>query len=223
MKKRIVDLTMPIHEGMQTFPSHWHPLVEVTQLGRHGIENRETRKIVLGTHTGTHIDAPRHFFPGGKTVDQIDLSQLNGRTTLLDFSHVPARTGIAVPELEREARDSPLERVLIRFDGGRRLGTMEYYTDQQWLTQEAARWLVARGCRLLGLDVAMPDNPKDGKDSGNDSPNHKILLGNGVILLEYLVNLKSIGAREFDLVVAPLKILGGDGAPARCFAVVVED
>lgn len=222
MNKRFVDLTMPIHEGMQTFPSHWHPFVEVTQLGRHGIENRETRKIVLGTHTGTHIDAPRHFIKGGRTVDQIELGQINGRATLLDFSHVPARTAVNASELEREARDSPLERVLIRFDGCQRLGTMGYYTDQQWLTQDAARWLVDRGCRLLGLDVAMPDNPEDNRSSGNDSPNHKIFLESNVILLEYLVNLKAIDAREFDLIVAPLKIVEGDGAPVRCFA-IVED
>jgi kynurenine formamidase len=68
----------------------------------------------------------------------------------------------------------------------------------------------------------MPDNPKDDRNSGNDSPNHKILLGNDVILLEYLVNLKAIGAREFDLIVAPLKIQDGDGSPVRCFA-IVED
>jgi arylformamidase len=220
--RRIVDLTMPIHEGMQTFPSHWHPTVEITQLGRHGIENRETRKIVLGTHTGTHIDAPRHFVAGGRTVDRIDLAQINGRATLLDMSHVPPRTGIELPELEAAAKNSPLERVLIRFDGCQRLGTMEYYTDQQWLSRDACRWLVSRGCRLLGLDVPMPDNPKDDRNSGNDSPNHKILLGNDVILLEYLVNLKAIGAREFDLIVAPLKIQDGDGSPVRCFA-IVED
>jgi len=220
--RRIVDLTMPIHEGMQTFPSHWHPFVEVTQLGRHGIENRETRKITLGTHTGTHIDAPRHFIPGGSTVDQIDLRQINGRATLLDFSHVPARAGIDAPDLEAAARESPLERLLIRFDGCQRLGTMEYYTEQPWLTTAACHWLVKKGCRLLGLDVAMPDNPKDDKSSGNDSPNHKILLGNGVILLEYLINLKAIGAREFEIIVAPLKLREGDGAPARCFA-IIED
>ena len=218
--KRIIDLTMPIHEGMQTFPSHWHPVVEVTQLGRHGIENRETRKIVLGTHTGTHIDAPRHFIPGGRTVDLIELGQINGRATLLDLSHVSPRTAVSAKDLAAAAGNRSLERVLIRFDGCQRLGTMEYYTDQQWLTQDACHWLVERGCRLLGLDVAMPDNPKNDPRSGEDSPNHKILLGNNVVLVEYLVNLKAIPAQGFELIVAPLKILDGDGAPARCFAIV---
>lgn len=69
MSRNIIDLTFPIHEGMTTFPVHWHPIVEISVLGRHGIENRETRKVLLGTHTGTHMDAPRHFIPDGMTVD----------------------------------------------------------------------------------------------------------------------------------------------------------
>lgn len=218
--KRFVDLTMPLHEGMQTFPTHWHPFVEVTQLGRHGIENRETRKIVLGTHTGTHIDAPRHFIPNGATVDEIPLEQISGPARLLDFTDVPDRSGVDADMIREAAQGRSVERVLIRFDGSRRLGTMDYYTEQPWLTEDAAQWLVDNGCRLIGLDVAMPDNPKNGKNSDNDSPNHKILLGNGTIILEYLVNLDEIQNDEFELIVAPLKVQGGDGAPVRCFAIV---
>lgn len=220
--KRIVDLSLPLHEGMQTFPSHWHPFVEITQLGRHGIEDRETRKLVLGTHTGTHIDAPRHFIPDGATVDQIPLEQINGTAQLLDFSDVPARSGIDSKMVEKALDGRECERVLFRFDGCKRLGSMSYYNDQPWLTEDAASWLVDNGCRLIGLDVAMPDNPENGRSSDNDSPNHKILLGNGTIILEYLTNLAEIGAETFELVVAPLKIREGDGAPARCFAIVEE-
>lgn len=220
--RRIIDLSLPLHEGMQTFPTHWHPFVEITQLGRHGIEDRETRKLVLGTHTGTHIDAPRHFIPDGATIDQIPLEQINGSAQLLDFSDVPARSGVDAEMVEKALDGRSSERVLFRFDGCKRLGDMSYYNDQPWLTEDAARWLVDNGCRLIGLDVAMPDNPENGRNSGNDSPNHKILLGNGTIILEYLTNLAAIGADTFELVVAPLNIQGGDGAPARCFAIVEE-
>ena len=55
---KLIDLSMMIEEGMQTFAAPWHPFCEITQLGRHGIENRETRKLTIGTHCGTHIDAP---------------------------------------------------------------------------------------------------------------------------------------------------------------------
>lgn len=220
--KRYVDLSMMLHEGMQSFPAHWHPYVEMTQMGRHGIENRETRKMVLGTHVGTHIDAPRHFIPGGKTVEHIPLEQLNGPAILLDFSHVPPRSAVDVEELAAAVAGRSAERVVLRFDGDLRLGTTAYYEEQPYLTEAAAQWLVDHGCRVLAMDVAQPDNPKNGRNSGNDSPNHKILLGAEVVLVEYLVNLRAIGADEFDLIVAPLKIRDGDGAPSRCFAIVSE-
>ncbi len=218
--RRIVDLTMPIHEGMQTFPAHWHPFVEVSQMGRHGIENRETRKLVLGTHTGTHMDAPLHFIPGGATVDEIPLEQIVGPATLVDLSHVKPFHAVSQAQLEKAIGNRPVERTVIRFDWNRMLGTMAYYTDQPFLAEEAASWLIERGCRLIALDAAMPDDPKNGRGCDNDSPNHKILLGKGAVIVEYLVNLKEIGAPTFELVVAPIKVRGGDGAPARVFGIV---
>lgn len=211
---------MPLQEGMQTFPTHWHPFVEITQLGRHGIENRETRKLILGTHTGTHIDAPRHFISGGATVDEIPLEQLVGPASVLDLTRFKAGMEVSAKDLASVLGERSAERVLMRFDWDQKLGTMAYYNDQPWLSEEAAQWLVDKGCRLLGMDTAMPDNPKNGRNGPKDSPNHKILLGNNVILLEYMVNLASLKQPVVNLVVAPLKIRQGDGAPVRAFAIV---
>ena len=94
-----------------------------------------------------------------------------------------------------------------------------YYSDHPFISTEAAQWLVDRGCRLLAMDTPMPDNPKHGKGCKTDSPIHKILLGNDVILVEYLTNLRALTRQEVELVVAPLKVKGGDGAPVRCFAI----
>jgi arylformamidase len=220
MTQGIVDLTMHLEEGMQTFPTHWHPFVEITQLGRHGLENRETRKLVLGTHTGTHIDAPRHFIPDGATVDRIPLEQLVGTASVLDLTAFGAGEEVGVDDLARVLGDRPAERVLMRFDWDRKLGTMAYYNDSPFLSEEAAQWLVDRGCRLLGMDTAMPDNPKNGRNGPKDSPNHKILLGNGVVLLEYMVNLSALDKDVVQLVVAPIKVRDGDGAPVRAFAIL---
>ena len=220
MGLRIIDLTMSIEEGMQTFPTYWHPFVEITQLGRHGLENRETRKLVLGTHTGTHIDAPRHFIPGGDTVDQIPLEQLVGEASVLDVSSFGSGMEVGPEDLERIIGKRPVTRVLLQFNWDRHLGTESYYNDSPFLSETAAQWLVDHGCRLLGMDTAMPDNPKNGRGCSNDSPNHKILLGNNVILLEYMVNLAALNQPVVQLIVAPLKILGGDGSPVRAFAIL---
>jgi kynurenine formamidase/acyl carrier protein len=220
MKRRIIDLTMPLEEGMQTFPTHWHPFVEITQLGRHGIENRETRKLVLGTHTGTHIDAPRHFVPGGITVDELSLEQLVGPASVLDLTAFDAGEEVDADDLAKALDGRSAERLLMRFDWDRYLGSMSYYKDSPYLSEKAAQWLVDQGCRLVGMDTAMPDNPKHGLNGAKDSPNHKLLLQNGIVLLEYMVNLAALDRPVVELVVAPLKIRGGDGSPVRAFAIL---
>lgn len=211
---RIVDLTMTIAEGMVTYPGH--PVVEITQLARFGYEGKETRKLVLGTHTGTHIDAPRHFIDGGATVDRIALGRMCGPATLVDLSkHQGAHYGIDCDLLALSVGSKPVERLLLRFDGDKRLGDMGYYRSQPSLTKDAASWLVDKGCKLIGLDTPMPDSYED----IDTMPIHKLLLGAGIVIVEYMVNLAAIQADTFQLIVAPLKIKDGDGAPARCFAI----
>lgn len=205
---------------MQTFASNCHPFVEITQLGRHGIEDRETKKLILGTHTGTHIDAPRHFIKDGKTVESISLEQLNGRATVLDFSKYPDKTELSVADIKDKLNDESVERLIFRFDWDiKALGTSRYYIDHPYLSEDAAKWLVDMGCQLIALDTPQPDNPKNGFGSEKDAPIHKILLSKDIVIAEYLVNIKSIQSKNPYLIVAPIKIKDGDGAPARCFAI----
>lgn len=220
MKPRIIDLSFPIHEGMTTFPVHWHPVVEITQLGRHGIEGRESRKVLIGTHTGTHIDAPRHFIPRGATVDQLPLDTFVGPATLLDFSYAQPLQEMQVEDFEKQLGDRCPERIVLRFDWSDHWGKLKYYTEQPFISDEAARWLAGRGLRLLAMDTPQADSPNNGRGSKRDSPVHKILLGSGVIKLEYLTNLREIPVRDFELIALPLNIREGDGAPVRCVALV---
>jgi arylformamidase len=219
MTRRMIDLSMTFEEGMQTFAAPWHPFVEITQLGRHGIENRETRKITIGTHTGTHIDAPRHFIPGGGTVEHIPLDVLVGPATLLDYSSLAPKSEIDAPALRERLAGRSVERLILRFDWDQHLNTNRYYSDHPFLTEAACEWLVEQGCRVLALDTPQPDNPLHGRTGPKDAPNHKILLGAGVVIVEYLVNLRAITQDRIELVVAPLKIRDGDGSPARVFVI----
>ncbi|AIU68110.1 MULTISPECIES: cyclase family protein [Vibrio] len=216
---KITDLSMVLEEGMQTFAAHWHPFYESTQLGRHGIENRETRKIILGTHTGTHIDAPRHFIAEGETIENISLEQLNGPARIVDFSALPDKHEITEQELRLALGDKCPERLVGRFDWDLKLNSNEYYTDHAFFSEEACQWLVDNGCKVIALDTPQPDNPLNGRGAEKDAPNHKILLGAGVVIVEYLVDIRKIEKEEITLIVAPLKIKDGDGAPARCFAI----
>jgi kynurenine formamidase len=219
MPRRIVDLSYPIHTGMTTFPSHWHPMVEVSVMGRHGIENRETRKLLLGTHIGTHCDAPRHMIPGGDTMDSVPLDVFLGPALVLDLSGCRPRQQFEPGDLERKLADRRPERLLLRFDWSDYWGQMKFYTDYPFLSVEAGRWLVRRGVKLLGMDSPSPDNPDHGRTSDPDSPVHKVLLGAGVILLEYLCNLRELRQQEVELAFLPLKVREGDGAPGRAVAI----
>ncbi|WP_245581513.1 cyclase family protein [Octadecabacter arcticus] len=210
---------MTIHEGMTTFPVYWHPVVEVTHLGRLGMEKRETKKIVLGTHTGTHMDAPRHFIPGGETVENIALDQLCGPALVLDCAHFPNKHEVTKSEIIALLKGRTPERIVFNYDWCKHLDSFEYYSEIPFLSEDAAKYLVEIGVRLVAMDTPMPDNPENGRGSENDSPNHYTFLSNGVIIVEYLINISEITREEIELFVLPLKIKDGDGAPVRCIAV----
>ncbi len=216
---RIIDLSFPIHEGMTTFPSHWHPMVEISQLGRHGIEDRESRKLVIGTHTGTHVDAPLHFVRGGTTIDKLPLDLMTGPASLVDLL-AAGKEEVGLPALKAALKGKrPARRLLLRWRWSKHWGAMRYYTEAPYLSVEACRWLAASGVRLLGTDTPSIDCHDHGWRTANDAPNHRALLGRGLFLIEYLNNLDKLRKTAFELTVAPLNILGADGAPARVLAV----
>jgi arylformamidase len=218
--KRLVDLSYLLHDGMTTYPVHWSPPFEITQLGRHGIEGRESRKIVMGTHTGTHVDAPRHFIPGGATIDQLPLEPFVGPATVLDFTYAEPMQEMQVEDFEHQLGDRRVDRLVMRFDWSDHWGSLKYYAEQPYISEAAATWLVERGVKLLGMDTPQADGAHNGRGSAKDSPVHKILLGAGMIKLEYLTNLRELGATEIELIALPIKIRDGDGAPVRCIGIV---
>jgi arylformamidase len=216
---KIIDLSLPIEEGMMTFPTHWHPVVEITILGRHGIEGRETRKLVLGTHIGTHADAPRHFIPNGRTIDEIPLDVLIGPAIIADFGGCDPLQDIDVADLKQRLGENVPTRLILRTGWSRYFGNLKFYNEYPFLSENAAQWLVENGVKLIAMDTPSPDNPAHSRGTAKDSPNHKMLLGAEVILVEYLTNLDAITSREVELVVLPLKLKGCDGSPVRCVAI----
>jgi kynurenine formamidase len=213
-----VDLTHPIRHGMLSFPSPNHPSPEVTVLARHETDGRMTRRLHLGTHTGTHLDAPLHFLPAGEPVEAIALARLIGPAHVADLSDFGALEEVSRAALERALDGAPRHpRLLLRFDWSRRFGDLSFYSRSPYLSEDACSWLLDAGIDVLGMDTPSPDDPRHARGSASDSPNHRLLLGAGVVLLEYLTNLDRLGAEVF-LVALPLPIEGGDGAPMRAIA-----
>lgn len=218
---KIIDLTLEIKMGMLTFPSSWHPKVEIIKLGSHESVGRETSKIVLGSHTGTHIDAPRHFIKGADSIDKINLEYLVGKAVVADFSLV--RSAIGPKDLALKcgkAKFDKIKRLIIYTGWSSKWGMKNYYTGYPFLSEDACDWILQRGIKVLGMDTPSPDDPINSRSSGNDSPNHKKFLESGVILIEYLTNLKKLLNKKFTLIAMPLRLAGCDGSPARVVAII---
>jgi arylformamidase len=210
----IIDLTYIINEEMITYPTPWHPKVSIGRLGKIEEVGRNTRKITLGTHTGTHIDAPLHFISNGKSIDVIPLEKMVGEVTILDFSNFKENQPIKKEDLVNKKIS---KRMIFRFGWQRFWNKKEFYENYPYFTEDAANYLVTNGVEVVGYDTPSPDESKKRED-GIDSPIHKIFLKNEVVLLEYLANLDKLKNLEgWNLVIAPMKIEDSDGAPARVF------
>lgn len=214
----IIDLTYMIQESMTAFDAPWHPRVTITQLGSIEEVGRETRQITFGTHTGTHVDAPRHFVKNGLTLESVPLSLLIGSVVILDFSYLP-ENGVVTRDMLNACKLG--ERVLVKYNWGKNWKTGTFYRGYPFFSKEAAELLIGCGVKLLAMDTPSPDDSRiklSGSNLGteNDSPIHKLFLRNGVILVEYLANLDKItDYLGWQIAIMPLNIKGADGAPAR--------
>jgi arylformamidase len=211
---RLVDLTMPW--GPKVEPLEGHPRISFKPITTHEVEKRSNTEVVFSIHTATHIDSPYHFFPNGKSIDEIQLEVFIGPAILVDLREI-AKPGHeisldelkAVGNLTTELVQS--KRVVLWADWAQhRWNTPELYSNNPYLSQEAAEWLRDSEIAALGLDFAVDGNPP--------YPNHPILLGAEIPLIENLLNLGSVDVREFTLIALPLPIEGGDGSPARVVA-----
>jgi arylformamidase len=209
---RIHDISLSISESLITWPGD--PGVKITQ-PRH-LDKGDTATVTrldMGAHTGTHVDAPCHFVPGGSGVDALDLNVLVGPVLVVQALEADALSadllgGLAIPP--------GTERVLFQTRNSDRWarGEREFYKDFVAITEDGARWLVERGVRLVGVDY-LSVGPFD-----EPVPTHQILLRAGVIAVEGL-NLSGIAPGVYQLVCLPLKIAGSDGSPAR--AILIEE
>jgi arylformamidase len=208
---RIYDISLPISESLVVWPGD--PPIHITQpyhLDR-GDEATVTR-LDMGAHTGTHVDAPAHFVPGGSGVDDLDLNVLVGPALVVDAREADA---LSAAVLETLPIPRGTERVLFRTRNSDlwARGEHEFHEDFCAITEDGARWLIERDVRLVGVDY-LSVAPFDAV-----IPTHRALLHAGVVAIEGL-DLSGIGPGAYQLVCLPLKIAGGDGAPAR--AILIE-
>lgn len=211
---KVIDLSFLIETGMPTCGTAWHQKVEIEQMGRLNEVGRNTSRILLGSHSGTHMDAPAHFIEDGKTIESLDLEVLCGPIQIIDF------TGINRKIIKKEDFERVLlnERILLKFGWNKMWKTLDYYKDFPYLDLEAAQYLIQQGVRLIAMDTPSPDT---GSAIGamDDSPVHKLFLKNGIVIVEYLTNTEQLEInKKYEIIALPLKLKGSDGSPARVIA-----
>lgn len=204
----IFDVSLPLSPRLPVYPDN--PPFELSPVKRIARgDSANVSRVVLGTHTGTHVDAPSHFFDGRRTVDRLSLEWLVGPCRVVDVRPTDGR-GITADDLRRAGADPIPQRLLLRTPNSGLWGTREDFTPSfSYLTPEAATWLTAGGLKLIGIDyLSIEEFRRPG------APAHRALLGDEVVIVEGL-NLAAIEAGEYELICLPLQIAGGDGAPAR--------
>mgnify|MGYP003706085557 FL=1 len=213
----MIDLSHKFKNGMQTYNSPWHTKYQMLNLGKIGKIGRETKKIILGSHCGTHIDAPRHFIKKGKTVENIITRYLYGDAELIKFVNKKDNYKIELKELKEKIKFPKLKKIIFQFGWDKYYGKPKFYKDHPYFSIAVCKWLVKKKYHLIGMDSPQIEDSRIKIGSMQDGQNHKILLGSNIILLEYLTNLSKIKKNKFKIIVAPLNLAGSDGAPARCF------
>jgi arylformamidase len=200
----IIDISLPIAPGMPTWPGDPGP--ELRPLTTLEIDGVQVSQLVMGTHTGTHLDAPRHFIPGGRTIDQLDLGALVGLCRVIEVVSVDKHLSRA--DLRRFGLQ-PGERVLLKTRNSRRPAAQTFAADFAALEPSAADYLCERGVLLVGID-----GPSIDAWNASAFPCHKRLLGATILLMENLV-LQDVRPGNYGLIAVPLNIAGADGCPVR--------
>lgn len=202
---RIYDVSLTISEDMAIYGDD--PAFELEPISRisHG-DGANVSLLKMGSHTGTHIDAPFHFVEDGITIDQVPLDVLVGECFVCE----PGSSGaVTASDLESCGLPEDCRRVLIKTSNSRLWEDNRFHTDYVYLDPDAAACLVDRGVRLVGVDYLSVDRFKSGMH-----PTHLRLLSSGVVAIEGL-DLRGVTPGTYLLACLPLKIKSCDGAPAR--------
>ncbi|KAI0628353.1 putative cyclase [Trametes polyzona] len=217
----VLDLTHPLVSG--GVPAcHGHPRYSASPCLRLAAgEFANVHALTLGTHTGTHIDAPYHFFPDGVTVDRVDLALLTAAPAVVaDLRGRTAQARIVWEDLASAAEEirSRGARVLLLCTGWSRHWNTPEYSRHPFVDADAARRLRDLGVQVLGLDTMSPDKVTPDEECADV---HRVVLGSGGVIVENLRGLEAIVERGWartTVSLLPLSLAGCDGSPIRAVA-----
>lgn len=212
-----IDLSHPVATGMQVFPGD--PDVRLTNAATVTEDGFQVAELHLGSHSGTHLDAPLHTVPDGASVDQLPLETLMGRARIVSVPGVGDHGLIQWQDVAEEL-DGLLPGTIVLFHTGwsTHFNTPRYLLHPSFEAEIAVR-LLAAGVRLVGVDTLNPDpTPAPGSAGPAVLPFHDAFLGAGGAIIENLTNLEAVTWPDPLFSALPLRLAGVDGSPVRAAA-----
>lgn len=199
---KFIDLSVPINEATPVYPGD--PKTKIEPAGILEKDGYEDHYVSIGTHAGTHVDAPRHMVANSKSLDEIPLERLTGNGVLIRVTDKKFSL-----EQIKEANIQEGDIVLFYTGMSNVYHDSAYYDDYPAITEEIANYLVEKKVKIVGVDMCSVDH--------EPFPIHRILLRNEILIIENLTNLSELEGKEFKVYAFPPK-LQIDGAPTRVVA-----
>ncbi|MEO6236169.1 MAG: cyclase family protein [Vicinamibacterales bacterium] len=201
---KLLDVSVRLAAGIPAYPGNpefeLQPIKRISEGGSSNVS-----RLIMGTHTGTHVDAPKHFIDDGAGVEALPLDLLIGRARVVEITR---RGGIGPNDLAAAGLREDL-RVLLKTSNSALWNSTGFHEDYTHVTEAGARYLVEQGVKVVGIDyLSIEQFKKPG------APAHRMLLSHGVIIIEGL-NLSEADPGMYEMYCLPLPVSGGDGAPAR--------
>ncbi len=202
---KYLDLSVVVDEKTPVYPGD--PATKIETAGVFAKDGWCDHYISIGTHVGTHIDAPMHMLEDGTSLDKFSIQQFIGRGCYVDVTDGNF-------DVLKNADIQTNDIVLLHTGVGSKYHDPVYFEDYPAMSEELAHYLVEKKVKMVGIDACSVDN-QDG------FPVHKIILGGNVLIIENLSSLEKLAGKEFTVYALPIK-LAVDGAPARVIAEIKE-
>jgi kynurenine formamidase len=215
MSLRIVDLSVPLSETTQVYPGD--PVPRIRTAATIAADGFNLLSLHIGSQTGTHVDAPYHFREQGLRIDELDLALFAGEALVIDVTGRAPRARITWDAIAPVAgRLRPGMLALLHTGWSSRYGG-EAYFDHPYLDADACRRTLDLGVRTFLVDAPNIDETPDARHPGEGFPVHHLIAEAGGVIGENLRNFEEIDFEPF-VSCLPLRLTGGDGAPARAVA-----
>lgn len=206
--KKVIDLTMPINGEVSG--------VSITMAKTLAKDGWNATTLHLYSHSGTHMDAPKHFGINEQTMDKIPAARLISEAWVVNLSNIQPRELITIAHLKAiENKVQKGQSILLHTGWSNKLGTDTYRNELPRISSELAHWLGEKEINMLGVE---PPSVADVNNLEEVTEIHTILMQNDIVIIEGLTNLDQVSKEKIILIALPLKVEDGDGAPARVIA-----